>query len=76
MAFMMTSEFLTAQSIQRQNTEVNLNPTEKTPGERRAQAERRLKGMKEAAERGTVPLHYVEIGIDASIWFIFEKYIQ
>ena len=37
-------------------------PPGKTPGQRRAQAERRLKGMREAAERGTVPLNFVEIG--------------
>ena len=35
---------------------------EKTMGQRRAQAERRLKGMREAARRGTVPLKYLEVG--------------
>jgi hypothetical protein len=34
----------------------------KTVGQRRAQAERRLKGMREAAQRGAVPLSFIEVG--------------
>jgi hypothetical protein len=49
------------------STGSNSGVVEKTLGQRRAQAERRLKGMREAAQRGTVPLKYVEIGTSSTM---------
>jgi hypothetical protein len=53
------------------STELKPAVVEKTLGQRRAQAERRLKGMREAAQRGTVRLKYVEIGTSSTMRDLF-----